>query len=329
MENQKLISIVIPVYNGAGTITAAMQGVMKQYHSAPKEIIVVDDGSADQTAELVKKFNDVIYVHQINSGPASARNTGFRKSKGELVFFTDSDCIPQLDWIEKMLPHFQDPTIGVVAGSYGIANAKSRLADCIYREIIYRHHTRMPDFPKSFGSYNFCIRRNLMERLGGFNTSYRYASGEDNDLSYKVLDFGYKIYFERNSIVTHYFPEHFTKYLAEQYRHGFWRVKMYQDFPAMRRGDDYTFWKDAMEPMIVLMVLPAFVLDCLGIDFALWLPVIFLAVLELFFAYQITKSLPLTLFLSAVMFFRSFARTLGFLSGLYHFFPQKSSKKVK
>src|SRR5689334_23313141 len=110
------ISVIIPAYNYAGMISKTIQAVLAQDVSSQIEIIVVDDGSTDATAQVVRSFSQVKYIYQTNRGPAAARNRGAQESQGEYLFFTDSDCIPHPDWIQKMLPHFQDASVAVVAG---------------------------------------------------------------------------------------------------------------------------------------------------------------------------------------------------------------------
>ncbi|HOW34792.1 MAG TPA: glycosyltransferase [Candidatus Omnitrophota bacterium] len=324
---EKNISIVIPAFNCEKTIAQNLTAILGQ-SLAEKilEIIVIDDGSTDGTFSVVESFKGVRCVRQKNAGPASARNRGAAESKGAIIFFTDSDCIPEKDWLEKSLLHFDDPKVAVVAGSYGIANEENLLARCIYREIIFRHNVRMPKFPKSFGSYNFGIRRNVFSEVGGFNERYRYASGEDNDLSYKILKKGYKICFEKESLVRHYFPTSLMRYLKEQYAHGFWRVRMYRDHPGMARGDDYTFWKDIIEPPVVLLFLLSAGLSLSGkillLDVSKSL-FIFLTLLEISYGILATKSILEGIFFGFVTLLRAFARTLGFSVGILRIFLQK------
>ncbi len=330
MTPPKLISVVIPAYNCEKTISQTLQGALNQDYQGAVEIVVVDDGSTDRTAAMVKAHKSIRYVYQKNAGPAAARNRGFYESKGEIVFFTDADCAPENNWMSKALSHFDDSSVGVVSGSYGIANENNILARAIHKEIIFRHKCHMPVFPKSFGSYNFCIRRDAFEKAKGFNESYPFASGEDNDLSYKILKLGYKIYFEKDCRVKHYHPESWSKYLCEQGRHGFWRVKIYAEHPKMAVGDDYTFWKDIVEPAAVIgFVLGSgagafhegFLAPALSIFASL-------AVIEFFYAWIITRNGFEAIYYGFVMLSRAFARTFGFLLGILLFslriYPKKN-----
>ncbi|MFH1360049.1 MAG: glycosyltransferase [Candidatus Omnitrophota bacterium] len=329
-----MISIIIPVYNGEKTIEKTIEAVKSQINPQEHELIVVDDGSTDNTQNILKFAPGILYIRQENQGPACARNRGFKESKGEWIFFTDADCMPQKDWIQRALKHFKDPAIGVVAGSYTLYNKDSLLARCIQKEIMYRHIKLMPLYPKSFGSYNFCVRRNVFEEVGGFNEQYRHASGEDNDLSYKILNKGYKIYFAQEILVAHQHTTELRKYLKEQFRHGFWRVMMYRDHPRMSLGDDYTFWKDMIEPPLILLILLSVIL-CLIPQLRPWAfrilasSMLFLSIMEIFYALDMTKKTKEAFFWSWVMGLRAWARTSGFLAGIPSCLLNFLSKKVK
>ncbi len=333
-NHSPLITIVIPAYTAEKTIAKAIDGALRQQGDFIKEIIVVDDGSSDRTAEIVKSFKEVKYFFQPNAGPAAARNRGAQEAQGEIIFFTDADCIPAEDWLVKAVVHFADPHVAVVSGSYAIANPQERLAKCIHQEIIFRHRNLMPVYPKFFGSFNFAVRKKVFAAVGGFDVGYRTASGEDNDLSYKILRSGGKIYFAKDALVAHHHPSDIKKYLREQFNHGFWRAKMYRHHPRMSRGDDYTFWKDILEPPLVLGICFCFgMLMFLGkvwIYCVLVLLIFILLILEFIFACRIVQGGALVLFWTAVTFYRAFVRTFGFLAGIVRFFsPLKPQKLIK
>lgn len=340
------ISIIIPAYNCEKTIARTLEAVLNAasvFRNAPSlrtdqrfaEIIVVDDGSTDKTKDEINKFPTVKYYFQKNAGPAAARNCGAMEARGEILFFTDSDCLPHSDWIEMIVPHFYKPNVAVVAGSYGIANSQNRLSRCIHREIVYRHMMLMPDFPTYFGSFNFAIQKSIFDKVGGFDTSYRDPSGEDNDLSYKISSEGYKIYFAKDALVDHYHPEILWKYLQEQYRHGFWRARMYRDHPRMAKGDGYTFWKDIVEVGLVLLLYLSVVLIFLGFfKFAGWIFAAgFIALLgiNIFFGIKIMSDFRDGIFFSDIMVLRAFGRANGFLAGVGSLLQKgfnRSNKKV-
>ncbi len=326
MKNYPSASVIIPAYNAASTIKQTIEAVARQDYEGEVEIIVVDDGSTDKTPEIIQSFKNVRYLRQENAGPASARNRGARTAASQVLCFTDSDCVPLSNWIRELVAPLSDEKIAAVAGSYDIANPEFILARMIHQEIIFRHKYLMPESPKSFGSYNFCIRRNAFETLGGFNTEYCHASGEDNDLAYRLLKSGHTIHFNQNARVKHFHQTNFRKYLLEQYRHGFWRAKMYREHPLMSGGDDYTFYKDILEPAVVLACLSFGILSLFR-PF-LFRPFMFgmlaaLSFFEVYFGLFITRKFVEGFFLGFTMVCRAFFRTFGFLVGIITFFRSK------
>ncbi len=326
------ISIIIPVYNSEKTIARTLQAVLTaastfrntaSLRAEPRyvEIIAVDDGSTDNTKNIVLGFPTVKYFFQPNAGPAAARNCGALEARGDILFFTDADCLPHSDWLEMMMPHFYKPNVAVVSGSYGIANPQNRLSLSIHQEIIFRHRVLMPEFPSFFGSYNFAIQKSIFEKVGGFDQTYRDASGEDNDLSYKISSQGYKIYFAKDALVDHFHPESLRQYLRDQYRHGFWRLSMYRKHPRMVNGDGYTFWKDSVEVCLVFASYGALVLIFLGFfKFAIWILSAALAgifLINIYFGIKMLGQYKDGLFFSDVMILRAFARANGFLAGIF------------
>ena len=114
-----LVSCVVPVFNGERYLAEALDSIISQnYH--PIEIIVVDDGSTDGSAEVAAGYgNTVTYVCQVNAGPAAARNTGIKSAKGEYLAFLDADDIWVSDKLERQLACLEArPEIGICAGHY-------------------------------------------------------------------------------------------------------------------------------------------------------------------------------------------------------------------
>ncbi|HEY9704613.1 MAG TPA: glycosyltransferase family A protein, partial [Allocoleopsis sp.] len=116
-QNNPLVSVIIPVYNGDRYLKAAIESVLCQDYE-PIEIIIIDDGSTDNSAKIAQIFGDKInYFYQENSGVAVARNTGILRSKGELIAFIDQDDL----WTENKLTLqidylMKNPNIGLIIG---------------------------------------------------------------------------------------------------------------------------------------------------------------------------------------------------------------------
>jgi glycosyltransferase involved in cell wall biosynthesis len=322
------VSVVIPAYNAESTIGEAVARSLAQA-SEPLavEVIVVDDGSDDDTAIIAESAGATV-IRQENAGPAAARNSGWVAATGQVICFTDSDCVPTAGWLENLLDGFTEAQVGAVAGSYEIANPSSWLAHWVHHEILERHK-RMPPFVRAFGSYNVAIPRYVLQATGGFDPRYRRASGEDNDLSYRIIKEGWRIAFRPQAKVAHYHPEKVWKYLLEQYRHGFWRAKLYKDHPAMIRGDDYTRLRDRLEPVLVLGILTFALLTMFGIIASNWPLLVLLGTYV-----AIHLSWPMSWWLgegkvggfpfAAVTFLRGFARTAGLCMGIFQFGFKKS-----
>jgi glycosyltransferase involved in cell wall biosynthesis len=327
--NSITVSVIIPAYNASATIGRTLTALKSQDYSGTFEVIVVDDGSNDKTANIVSTFTCVRYARQDNAGPASARNHGARLALGEFLAFTDSDCVPHPDWISQLMAGF-GRDIGVVAGSYGIANPESALARDVWAEIIWRHVHLMPDFPNAFGGYNFCVKKNVFEGVGGFNSGYLHASGEDNDLSYKITKSGWQIYFQRKALVDHYHPISVRRYLKEQFRHGFWRVKMYRDHPRMMRGDGYTYWKDAIEiPWVGCILLGVIVSGVIGLRGPIYFLLFSFLIFEILCAIFVTHRFFRGISFGFILFFRAFARMFGFSTGIVSLLIKKDRKNFQ
>ena len=317
------ISIVIPAYNAESTIGQTVaQSLAQAYGRLDVEVIVVDDGSGDDTAKVAESAGAIV-IHQPNAGPAAARNRGWKAATGQVICFTDADCVPTAGWTKNLLDGFTDGQVGAVAGSYEIANSKSWLSHWVHEEIMERHK-RMPPFVRAFGSYNVAIPRYVLEATGGFDPAYLQASGEDNDLSYRIIKKGWRIAFRPQAKVAHYHPEKVWKYLRDQYVHGFWRAKLYQDYPDMIRGDDYTRLRDGLEPILVLGILVFLLLALFGINGSTGILLLLLGAygaihLSWPMSWWLGQGKTGAFFYAGVTFLRGFARTAGLCSGVLRF----------
>lgn len=248
------VSIVIPAYNAAATLGACIEACLGQAHP-DKEIIVVDDGSTDDTARIAQQY-PIAYVRQPNRGPAAARNTGAGLAEGDVIAFTDADCVPRPDWIEQLLACLGKDAAGV-GGTYDIANPHSLLARLVHEEIRVRH-AQLGATVDFLGSFNVAYRMEAFQATGGFDEHFRMASAEDNDLAYRLRDAGYTLRFTRNAVVAHHHPARLTSYLRTQMWHGYWRVLLYRKHrQRVRKGDAYAAGVELYAPAVALLLLVA------------------------------------------------------------------------
>ena len=197
-----MISIVIPLYNKGERIKLAIDSALHQDYDGEWEIVVVDDGSTDDSAEYVKAYKDdkVVYVYQPNAGVSAARNRGIAESKGEWIVFLDADdlLLPcALSTFDSMHQNYQNCRFLVGSSIWrrkeGIV---SQGADSgIVRHSIVPHFSL---FRKRFyaAPRNMCIHRSLLDQQGGFDN--RMSFYEDTEFVYRMLEKSEVAYTGRN-----------------------------------------------------------------------------------------------------------------------------------
>ena len=255
--SQEDVSLVIPARNCASTIGACLGAVVPMLEGTPlREIIVVDDGSTDDTGKIVADF-PVTCITGKGAGAGAARNAGWRAAHNPLIWFVDSDCVAEPDSLTLLLPHLDDPQVGGVGGSYGIMKSDSLLACLIHEEIVERH-LAMPQRVDFLASFNLLYRRVILEQVGGFDE--RFLKGQDAELGWRVLAAGYQLAFEVNSRVKHFHPVAWRSYLRTQRHQGYWRVWMYLAHRGRARGDAYSSLIDHAQPPLAMLTLASILL---------------------------------------------------------------------
>lgn len=169
MVEAALVSVIIPVYNGEKFISEAIVSVRAQTY-APLELIVVDDGSTDQTAQVVQALGaDIRYVYQPNQGPAAARNHGLALAQGELIAFLDADDLWPVDKLAHQVACLAvDEQVQLVWGNTQI---------CPYQTDAAPTPPPAPNRAPLLGS--LLCRRTVFQRVGLFEPTLRL--GEDMD----------------------------------------------------------------------------------------------------------------------------------------------------
>lgn len=203
-----LFSIVIPTYNRPERLQLCLESIAQLDYSRDRfEVIVVDDGSSTPLEATVAPFQsqiDITLIRQPNAGPASARNTGAAHAEGQFLAFTDDDCVllpTYLQTLEQYALRSPDRLIGgrtLNALPENICSAASQaLIDYLYS---YYNETSDACF---FASNNFAMPVAQFQALGGFDTSFPLAAGEDREFCDRWLHQGYKMLFAPTVQIRH------------------------------------------------------------------------------------------------------------------------------
>lgn len=201
IQNKKRISVVIPFFNSEKTLHSCLLGLGSQ-SLKPFEIILVDNGSIDQSADVAKVFIENYpdlsrYVLETKKGPASARNCGANISQGDIITFIDSDCVPDKNWLRNLVMGFQDPKIGAVAGKIESFSAKT-LYDKFHSMFTLKSSNKSKIFSEfllvkgAFPTANLAVRSDVFKIIGGFDENLPIYS-EDYDLCARIYQKGYFI----------------------------------------------------------------------------------------------------------------------------------------
>lgn len=239
------VSVVVPTYNHADILPACLDAILQQDCSCDYEVIVVDDGSSDSTAAVVSDYASrdkrVHYLRQINRGPAAARNKGAQTARGEILVFTDDDCIADPTWLREMIRPFDDNhEIVAVKGAYR-TRQQSVMALFAQAEFESRYRKlaklKYIDF---VDTYSAAFKRNVFLEMRGFDTSFPKANNEDVEFSYRMDAAGHKMVFNLAAIVYHRHPATLQAYLKTKFGRAYWRMVVYRAFPHKMQSDTYT-----------------------------------------------------------------------------------------
>lgn len=180
------VSVVIPVLNGGHTIGDTLRSLQGQAPAATSsETIVVDNGSTDDTAAVVRRFG-VTLLHEAKPGAAAARNRGLHAASGEIVAFCDADTVLTRRWLAELLAAFEDPEVTLAAGRIVCyppkTGAERYLATCGVYDV--ERAVGRPVFPLA-PSGNMAVRREAALAVGGFDEAMLTA--EDADFCHRIL----------------------------------------------------------------------------------------------------------------------------------------------
>ncbi len=219
-----IASVVVPVYNGEKTLEECLRALKRQTVSRSLyEIIVVDDGSSDSSADIAERLG-VRLIRQPNLGPAGARNAGWRAAEGTWVAFTDADCVPTRTWLNRLLRSVTKnpahrPVLGAAGKTLGYASntPAARFVDLIgsFDAELHLSHPKFPFAP----SGNVLYRRASLQAVDGFDQ--RYVAYEACDLHQRLMKLPENdFYFVPSAVIFHRHRADWKAYWRQQFCYG-------------------------------------------------------------------------------------------------------------
>ncbi|MCD6411132.1 MAG: glycosyltransferase [Thermoplasmata archaeon] len=211
-----LVSIIITVKNEAKNIADLLNSLLVQ--EKPFEIIVVDAKSTDNTRDILEKFAKTnkeikFFIHGGSRG--EGRNFGVSKAKGDIIAFIDGGCRADKNWLKELKKKMEEG-FDVVAGKTVDVGP--------FKDIIHRVKIEYKGYDVTYPSCNLAYRKDLFEKIGGFDT--RFVTAEDIDLNLRAVKVGAKIGYNENAVVYRRTAENLFSLMKQSFWYGYGRKQL-------------------------------------------------------------------------------------------------------
>jgi len=200
----KKVSIIVPVFNGETSINACIESLLKQDYPKDKvEIVIVDNGSTDKTCDLVRNYPVTLIKENKKKGSYAARNKGIRSATGEILAFTDADCIADTAWVSKAVEAFTDEKVGCVAGSICSGETFNAVQLFLAMKQTLSQDGTMNHFFMSYPqTANAFYEKKIFDLIGLFEENW--VSGGDADLAWRMkIETDYQIRYVGVAMIYH------------------------------------------------------------------------------------------------------------------------------
>jgi cellulose synthase/poly-beta-1,6-N-acetylglucosamine synthase-like glycosyltransferase len=246
------ISVVVPTKNSQRMIEKCLNSLTSQSYSN-YEIIIVDGHSVDNTIKIVSKFPAKI-VFEDGGTRASACNVGISHSRGEIVAFTDDDCLVPKGWLEKIAKHFEDPNVAVVGGP-GLTPPDSDKWEKTFgaiRTLVIKSTNELGPVEQIPGC-NSAYRKTTLIEKGGF-TEY-LPTAEETELHFRIMESGLKLVYDSELGVYHYPRVNLSKFLKQNFRYGVGKGLMLRLHPSALKMSDIVAVALILAPLVLVPIL--------------------------------------------------------------------------
>jgi GT2 family glycosyltransferase len=234
------VSVVVCTYNGAHLIRDCMEGLMRLEYP-DFEVIVVSDGSTDQTAQIVSEYPFRL-ISTENRGLSAARNTGMRAATGEIVAYTDDDARPDPHWLQYLAHSFKKYRFAGVGGPNLAPVGDGLIADCVANAPGGPIHVLLSNrVAEHIPGCNMAFRHDVLQEVGGCDPIYRVA-GDDVDLCWRVQQAGGTIGFHPAALVWHHRRNFVKTYWKQQQGYGKAEALLEAKWPEKYNSAGHLTW---------------------------------------------------------------------------------------
>jgi GT2 family glycosyltransferase len=234
------ISVVVCSYNGARTIRACLNG-LTQLEYPSFEVIIVDDGSTDQTAAIASEYGFVL-ISTENRGLSSARNTGLEAATGEIVAYIDDDAYPDRHWLTYLAATFMRTAHVGVGGPNIPPSGDGNTAECVANAPGGPYHVLISDTEaEHIPGCNMAFRKAALQAIGGFDPQFRTA-GDDVDVCWRLRDRGWTLGFSPGAMVWHHRRNSTRAYWKQQRGYGAAEALLERKWPERYNAAGHLAW---------------------------------------------------------------------------------------
>jgi len=224
------VSVVVCAYNAERTMAPCLASLEKLNYPN-YEVVVVNDGSTDRTREICERFDYVRLINQENKGLSAARNVGIASAVGEIVAFTDSDCVADPDWLTYLVTTFIRSGRAAVGGPNFPPPEDTLVPSAVAVSPGGPTHVLLNDeIAEHIPGCNMAFRKQALEEISGFDPVFR-AAGDDVDFCWRLQNQGYQIGFSPAAVVWHFRRNTVKAYLNQQRGYGKAEAQLYFKHP--------------------------------------------------------------------------------------------------
>ncbi len=244
LDQTPRVSVVVCSLNGGATLDECLRSLIALDYP-DYEVIVVDDGSTDDSREILARFPEVRAIHQAHSGLSVARNAGLRYATGALIAYTDSDCVADRNWLIYLVHQLLRSGAAAVGGP-NLSPEDGWLATCVAAAPGQPTHVLVSDqVAEHIPGCNMAFRREVLEAIKGFDPQFRKA-GDDVDICWRIQHEGLLITFAPGAFVWHHRRQNPRSYLRQQAGYGEAEALLHAKHPDRFNGRGDGKWGGVM-----------------------------------------------------------------------------------